>query len=278
MTTAAPGLRSPAIHAEWTKLRTVRAPAWLLLGLVATTVGLGAVAANALACSTAGCAGDPVRSALAGVQLGQALAAVLGVLAIGDEYGTGTIGTTALTVPRRVRIVAAKAIVLTGPVLVAATVAVAGSLVTGHNLIARHLVPGHGDATLDDLPPGTPATHGVDLLAPATLRAAAGTALYLALIALLALGLATAVRDTATAVGLTLGLLYLFPILAGVVGNPAWHRHLQQIGPSTAGLAVQTTVDVPSLPIGPWPGLGVLALWSVGALILGGTLLHARDV
>ena len=67
------------------------------------------------------------------------------------------------------------------------------------------------------------------------LRAAAGSVLYLALIALLSLGIATAVRDSAVAIGVVLGLLYLFPIIAAVV-RPAWQRHLEQIAPMTAGL------------------------------------------
>ena len=44
--------------------------------------------------------------------------------------------------------------------------------------------------------------------------------LYLVLIALLSLGVATAVRDSAAAVGIVLGLLYLFPVLAAVVTDP----------------------------------------------------------
>ncbi|MER5466198.1 hypothetical protein ABT010_37250 [Streptomyces sp. NPDC002668] len=45
-----------------------------------------------------------------------------------------------------------------------------------------------------------------------------------------------------------------------------------------AGLAVQTTIGVSELPIGPWQGAGVLALWAVAALLGGGLLLRARDV
>ncbi len=52
------------------------------------------------------------------------------------------------------------------------------------------------------------------------LRAAAGSVLYLVLIALLSLGLATAVRDSAAAIGLVLGLLYVFPILGLAVSRP----------------------------------------------------------
>ncbi len=45
----------------------------------------------------------------------------------------------------------------------------------------------------------------------------------------------------------------------------------------TAGLAIQATVHLPELPIGPWAGLGVLALWAAVALVVGSLLLHRRD-
>ena len=101
--------------------------------------------------------------------------------------------------------------------------------------------------------------------------------LYLALIALMSLGIATAVRDSGAAIGIVLGLVYLFPILASVVSNPHWHKHVEQIGPATAGLAIQATTNLKDLPIGPWPGLGVLALWAAGALALGLSSLRFRD-
>jgi ABC-2 type transport system permease protein len=242
-----------AMRAEWTKLRTVPGPGWLLLGVVASMVALGAVVANSVTCTTVGCAADAAKSSLTGVQLGQAVVAVLAVLVVGDEYGTGMIRTTLMAMPRRSVVLAAKALILVAAVLVAAGLAVAVSLIAGSRMLA------------------------LSLSDPATLRAAAGTTLYLALVALLGLGIAAAVRDSAAAVGVTLGLLYLFPILASTVGNPAWHRHLQQISPSNAGLAVQATVGLDTLPIGPWAGLGVLALWATAALLIGGLLLQLRD-
>jgi ABC-2 type transport system permease protein len=45
----------------------------------------------------------------------------------------------------------------------------------------------------------------------------------------------------------------------------------------TAGLAIQATTGLRHLPIGPWPGLGVLAAWAAGALLAGGLLLRRRD-
>ena len=59
--------------------------------------------------------------------------------------------------------------------------------------------------------------------------------------------------------------------------DPHWHRHVEQIGPMTAGLAIQATTGLHSLPIRPWAGLGVLAAWSAAALIIGGVVFRLRD-
>jgi ABC-2 type transport system permease protein len=45
----------------------------------------------------------------------------------------------------------------------------------------------------------------------------------------------------------------------------------------SAGLAIQATTDLRSLPIGPWAGLGVLVAWATTALLIGGLLLRLRD-
>jgi ABC-2 type transport system permease protein len=74
-----------------------------------------------------------------------------------------------------------------------------------------------------------------------------------------------------------LGLLYLFPVVTQVVNDPQGQRHLQQIAPMPAGHAVQATVNLDTLPIDPWAGLGVLATWAGAALLVGGLLLQRRD-
>ena len=43
-----------------------------------------------------------------------------------------------------------------------------------------------------------------------------------------------------------------------------------------AGLAIQATTGLNTLPISPWAGLGVLAAWAAGALLLGGLLFRMR--
>jgi ABC-2 type transport system permease protein len=254
----APSLRTRRLglrylHAEWTKLRTAPETVWLVVGIVVATVATGVLVVANMPCSTAVCGGDPTKSGLTGVQLGQAFVAILAVLAVGNEYGTSMIHTTLAAMPRRAGVLAAKAAVVTCVVAPAAAVAVTVSA-----LLGRHILP--GAATL-----------------PTVLRATGGTVLYLMLIGLLAIGVTAVVRNAAAAVGVVLALLFLFPILAAAAPDPHWERHLLQIGPMTAGLAVQATTGLDKLPIGPWAGLGVTAAWAFGALLVGALLLERRD-
>ena len=227
---------STALHAEWTKLRTVASPWWLVLGMIAATVALSAGASSVVSCESARCSGG-TKYSLVGVELGQALVAVLAVLVISSEYSSGMIRTSLTAVPRRATVFAAKAVTLTGVVAVAGTVAVLGSLLAGRLILPRQ---------------GFTAAHGY----PA---ATAGSVLYLILVALLSLGIAVVVRESATSIGIILGLLYLPPILAQVIGNPRWQLLVQQFAPTSGGL-------------------GVTAGWAAAALMSGVLLLRARDV
>jgi ABC-2 type transport system permease protein len=258
------------LHGEWTKLRTLPSTWWLLLAAVTLTIVVGTAAAAAVQCRPFGCApaqtgADPAKISLSGVDLGQVIVALLAVLAVGGEYGTGMIRVTLAATPRRLVMLAAKAVVVTGWAVAAGTVAVLGSVLAG-----RLILPGRGLS----------AANGYMLVSLGNgpdLRAAAGSVLYLALIALLALGVTTAVRDSAVGIGLVLGALYLFPIVSAVIPDQVLARHLEQIAPMTAGLYIQATVGVQALPLTPWEGLGVLATWAAGALLAGGLLLCLRD-
>ncbi|MCO6005482.1 ABC transporter permease [Actinoallomurus purpureus] len=253
------------LHAEWTKLRTAPGTGWVLLAIVALTVAVSGAAGTTVSCTQAGCGHDPTKLSLFGVQLGQAVVAALAVLTISGEYGSGMIRTTLTAMPRRVTVLAAKAGILTGLTLATGIIAVLASLLAG-----RLILPGHGFTRAHGYPP-------LSLADEPTLRAAVGSVLYLALIALLSLGIATAVRDAAAAIGTVLGLLYLLPVIISLTPDPHWQRHLWQISPANAGLAIQATTDLPSLPLGPWPGLGVLAAWTAAALVSGGLALRLRD-
>jgi ABC-2 type transport system permease protein len=255
-----------ALHAEWTKLRTVGGSAWLLAGTIAATVAVSAAATAAARCpSGTACPVDTTKLSLTGIEFGQAVVAILAVLVISGEYSTGMIRITLAAMPRRSAVLAAKAVLVAGLVLAAGAVAIGGSVLAG-----RVILPGHGFT----------AARGFPVLSLAdgpTLRAAAGSVLYLALIALLSLGIATMVRDAAVATGVVLGLLYLSPIILSVVTNPVWSHRFERYAPMNAGLTIQDTIGLRSLPISPWGGLGVLAAWAAAALLAGGLVMRWRD-
>jgi ABC-2 type transport system permease protein len=249
-----------ALQAEWTKLRTAPFNWWLLAGAVLVTLAVSAGGDAIITCSPriANCQQDTTQLSLSGIGYGgQILIAVLAVLAISDEYETGMIRTTMTALPRRT--------LLVGVATVAGAVGAGGSILAG-----RLILPSSGFTAAHGFAP-------LSLENGPTLRAVVGSVLYLALIALLGLGIATVLRSTTAAVASALGLLYLFPLLAKVAGSAAWQRRYEAIGPMPAGLAVQATKNLAAMPIRPWPGLGVLALWAAGAVLVGWLTFRRRD-
>ncbi len=258
------GILAEAMHAEWTKLRTVRSTAWLLATAVLLTVGISALTVGIVKCP-ATCSADTTKTSLTGVLLGQAIVAVLAVLVMSGEYSTGMIRATITATPRRLVMLSAKAIILTVVVLTVAAVSVLGSLLAG-----RYLLPHNGFTRAVDFVP-------LSTYYGPTLRAAVGSVLYLVLIALFSLGVATAVRDSGVAMTVMLGLIYVIPILGGLVLSRHWQHLIGRYAPTDAGLAVQATKHLTAQAIGPWAGLGVLAAWTAAALLIGSLLLKLRD-
>jgi len=255
-----------ALHAEWTKWRTLPGRAWLILGIIAVTAGVSYAAIASQHCpAVGGCISDPVKQSLVGVEAGQAVVAILAVLTVTGEYATGMIRVTFVAMPRRLVVLTAKTSVVLALVLAAGAVSVLGCVLAG-----RLVLPGHGFTLANGY-------AAYSLGNASLLRAACGAVLYLVLIALMSIGVATAVRESAVAIGVILGLLYLFPILLLAVNNTTWHRHLEQIAPMIAGLDIISTTGLKALPLTPWQGLGVMAAWAAGCLLLGGILLRVRD-
>jgi hypothetical protein len=256
-----------ALHAEWTKLRTVQNTGWLILALVGCTVTLSALITSTLDCRPAdgGCTTDTTRMSLSGVYLGQVAVVVLGVLMITNEHESGMIRTTFAVAPRRLAVFAAKAAVLLAVVLGAGSLGVLGSLAIGRNVL-----PDNGFTAANGFP-------ALSLGDEPTLRASVGTLLYLGLMAMLALGIGAIVRDTAVAIAVILAALYVLPMVSAVVRDAQVREWLEKLSPMTAGLAIQATRNLPDLPIGPWAGLGVFASYAAAAVIAGAVLFHLRD-
>lgn len=258
------GALTDAVRAEWTKLMTVRSTTWLLATAVVLTVGVSTLTVEIVKCP-ASCGADTTKTSLTGVMLGQAIVAVLAVVVMTGEYSTGMIRATIAAMPRRLVMLAAKAITVSALVLIVGVVSVLGSLLAG-----RIFLPQNGF---------THPAYFVPLSGyyRPMLRAAVGSVLYLTLIGLFSLGVATAVRESAAAITVVLGLVYVVPIVGGLTLSPHWERRFERYAPTNAGLAIQATKGLGKLPIGPWEGLAVLAAWAVVAMVAGGLVLRFRD-
>ena len=92
---------------------------------------------------------DPTKLSLAGIQIGQALIAILAILAVSEEYGTGMISVTLTAIPRRLTLLAAKAANLAGLTLLVGLIAVAGCLIVGRLILpGAGIDPAHGYALI----------------------------------------------------------------------------------------------------------------------------------
>jgi ABC-2 type transport system permease protein len=241
-----------AARMEWMKLRTARSTAWAVAAAVAGMVLLGVLVCSSVDTSggSAGCrAGAP---------------------GCGDEdvvlnSATGTITATFLAVPRRRTVLLAKAGVVAG---LAGMVGLAASVVSFS--IGQPILHGNGFVPDNGYPTAS-------LLDEPTARAVAGTAAYLAVIALFSLGVGASLRRSGAAVGVLLGVLYV-PMMTALALPDDARARVQRISPMTAGLSIQRTIErTDSVSISPWTGLGVASLWAAAALATAAWLDGRRD-
>jgi hypothetical protein len=116
---------------EWIRLRSLPAVKWTLLGGMAATLAIGVVTGL----NTRNAAGDPTSNVLAGVVLGQLVTGVLGVLAMTGEFSSGMARVTFAAVPRRGRVLAAKAAVWGAMFLAAGEVTALASFLLGTGVL-----------------------------------------------------------------------------------------------------------------------------------------------
>jgi len=246
------------LSAEWTKLRSVRSTPWTLFGIVALTVAIGAISSSTTHTEGGSPAlpgdEDVVLISLVGILLGQVAAVVLGVFAIGAEYGTGTIRATFAAMPRRREVLVAK-------IAVVGVLAFLGGLAASLLAFFAGQAILHGNGFVYDN--GYPAASLAD---GATLRALLAGGAYIAGVALLGLAAATITRSTAAAISGVLALLLVPFVLLGTGILPDAFGNVLEQGTPMAGISALATVE--NVPLDPWPALGVLAAWVAGALLV----------
>ncbi len=281
------GLRR-AMAAEWTKMWSVRSTMWTLVATGVAVVGLSALSTGTR--SATDIVDDPTRLSLIGVFLGQLIFGVLGVLVMSAEYGTGTIRATLAAIPRRPVVLAAKVIVFGGVALVVSEVFTFVAFAMGQAILsARHavgaqaIIAQHSHQLGVKVPPIVKSlvssSGSASLGQPGVLRAVVGAGLYLTVLGLLALGLATIIRHTAGAISAFVGIVLVLPLIVEALPasiNDAIARYL----PANIGLVLFSTNGVPDHvgpAFSPWTGFALLVLYTVIVLGLGCWVLVRRD-
>ncbi|MFF8478815.1 ABC transporter permease [Streptomyces sp. NPDC015414] len=249
------------IRSEWTKIRSVSSTVWTLSLAVVVTLALGMLIS---ALTRNQFDNMPVRDRLsfdatvvsfAGMTLGQLAMIVFGVLVVSNEYSTGMIRVSLAAVPQR-------GTFLFGKIAVATALALLVGMAT--SFAAFFL----GQAMLGSL-----RTHLGD---PGVLRAVIGGGLYMTLIAMFSMGVATMLRSPLLSLGI---LMPFFFLVSNILGNVDATKKIGRFLPDQAGSRIMQVVPRigDDTPYGPWGGLGIMALWVAAALAGGYALLKRRD-
>jgi hypothetical protein len=211
---------------------------------------------------------DIVQISLAGVLVGLMAVVAVAVLFVTSEYRRGMIRTTLAVSRGRGRVLLAKAVVLGAVTFVLALLACVVSF-----LVAPPIMRDRGFA-----PPAFPPPSLSD---GPVLRALAGTAAFVALIAVFAMAVGVILRRSAGAITVVV-MLILLPTFVGSALPVTAARWLMWLTPA-GGFAVQRAkpptdgLVEPWSMIGPWAGLGVAAGYAVAALAAAAWLLRRRD-
>ena len=249
-----------AAKSEWIKLVSLRSSWITFAAAVAAVIGLGLLISYVTNTQWSHMPPgerlrfDPVGRSLGGIELAQLAIGVLGVLVVTGEYTTGMIRSSLMAVPRRLPVLAGKAVVFAASTFVLMLVSAFVAFLLGQQALG---------------------THGTTLGAPHALRAVIGVSLYLTVIALFAVGLGFVLRSTAGGIATLFGLLLVLPGLGRLLPD-TWQPHVLPYLPSNAGAGVYSVQTEPGM-LSTWTGFGVLCAWAVAALLVGSFLLRRRD-
>ncbi|MFI6856697.1 ABC transporter permease [Streptomyces sp. NPDC050416] len=244
------------LRSEWHKLRTLRST-WITLvatSLLTVAMGMGLAAAYD---GTGEGAMDTVLFILLGTQFATINLGVLGILATAGEYSTGQIRATMTAVPRRLPVLWSKAAVL-------AAIAFPFALLT--NLVTFPLAQSFLTGT----------DQAASLGDPGVLRALAGNAAGLTLLAVLALGIGALLRSVPMAIGAFTGLIMIVPEVLAMLPYEIVDDAVRYF----PGKALETLTTAQPLPGTASPGAALLAmiLWTTVTLMLAAAVLRRRDV
>ncbi len=247
------------VAGQWVAVRSLRTTWWVLGG-----ASVAMVLFSLLFTATAGSGeqggppgldtADPVALSLGGHTPASLALGVLGVLLVAGEYTSGAVRVTFAAVPQRWPVLLARSGVFAALVLV----------VTSLAALAAFLV---GQAALGDT--------GVSLGDDGVARAVLGAGLYVTAIGVLGSALGWLLRSTGGAVGTLFGLVFLLPVLGGLLPS-SWGPDVVRWLPGQAGSSIVQVATGPD-EFAPWTGFAVLCAYLVVLLGAAVVVVRRRD-
>ncbi|WP_406290144.1 ABC transporter permease [Embleya sp. NBC_00896] len=251
------------LYSEWSKIASLRSTAYTLLVTIALGVGLALLfsAAGAAEFKDASAADrldfDPTATSTKSYIIAQLALGVLGVLVVTSEYATKMIMTSMVSVPRRSRLLGAKAVVFAGVALAVGQIVGFAAFLVGQPMLKGQEAP------------------YVSLRDPGVLRAVFGCGLYLAAIGLLGVALGTLLRATAGALAVLVSVTLLVPTLVTALPG-SWETNVQKWWPTNAGSRIMAVRRDPDL-LGPWAGYAMLCAFVAVILAFAFAVFRGRD-
>ncbi|TFD30304.1 ABC transporter permease subunit [Cryobacterium cryoconiti] len=251
------------LRSEWIKLWSLRSTVWSFALVIVVSVGMALLIALASRLDQSGVAIPPeaqvgyvVTASTVGIFFAQMIVAVLGVMSVTGEYSTGMIKSSLTAVPKRLPMLAAKGVV----VFVATYLVGLGSILAAY--LMASLVLAQSDIS-------------AGLAEPDMLRGLFAGPLFLALIAVFALGMGTVFRSTAGGIATVLGILLVLPIVLGLI--PAeWATSASPYLIGNAGPEIVASSGFSEVKEG-WQNLLIVLGWVAVSSVLAALLLKRRD-
>ncbi|MDJ0378985.1 ABC transporter permease [Cryobacterium sp. PH31-L1] len=254
------------LKSESIKLWSLRSTYWTFSLVIVAALGLAVAMSFAMSTATAGFdpnTGAPMMGSseqlfvlvsTTGLGLGQLIVAVLGVLSISGEYSSGMIKSTLTAVPNRLPALWAKVIVLFGYTFLVGLFSVIGSFLVAIPILGAKDI----SASLVDV---------------AVLLPLLGNVLFLALIAVFAVGIGTIVRSSAGGIATVLGIILLLPTVVALFSiMVGWVADIMPFLFTAAGSEMITPNTMES-----WQAFLVVMAWVVVSLGTAALLLKRRD-
>jgi hypothetical protein len=160
-------------------------------------------------------------------------------------------------IPHRTPVIIAKSFVFAVMAFVVCTVATFTAFLIGQQALSR-------------------TRHQAHLSSPHAVEAIMGTALYLTVIGLLAVGLGFLLRTTAGAIATFVGIVLVLPLLADALPDP-YANDVREYLPLSALDQLMQAARPDSNLLRPWDGFLITVLYAAAALLAGFVVLKRRD-